>query len=479
VSAHGAGVDAGTIAAVEGSWPVLPNERTWGPWALFGISVSTAVATWCFLIGGYVGYYLKAGPGTMAMLAGALVGILLIMLATVPVATRYGVDSVAASKPQLGSRGSYLSLILLYTTVIGWNCLLLIFLGRAAAEILVATGVADEGLRHTLTIAFSLVSVVAVWLLLRGGPDTVKSVGPFIAGGVLLLGCYILFLLVDRVGWDHIVAAKPAYADSSKLWNYTTGFEIMVASVLSWWPYAGGMVRLVPSARTAKWPVVFGLGVPVAIVSIIGLWAGLAIKDSGGDPTTFLTELGGLGAGIPALLFIVLANVATVMVGVYVSALGLKQLPVLQRRLSWNWTTAVTLIPVAFVVLVIPDYFFSHIGSFLAFMGVLFAPMCGMQIADYYLFRRERIDVRALFRAGPGSAYHFWFGINPAGIAALAAGFVTYTYLLDPVAYTTHSPYQYVSASVPAAVVAASIYALVTRLVVIPRAKGGYAQAVE
>jgi NCS1 family nucleobase:cation symporter-1 len=65
------------------------------------------MATWCYIIGGYVAYYLPAGKGIIAMVAGSLVGILLILLATMPVATKLGIDSVASSIPQLGTRGSY------------------------------------------------------------------------------------------------------------------------------------------------------------------------------------------------------------------------------------------------------------------------------------------------------------------------------------------------------------------------------------
>jgi len=468
------GLDAGASFAVEGSWPVLPAERTWGAKALFGISVSAAIATWCFLIGGYVGYYLPAGVGTIVMIAGSLVGILMIFLATVPVSTKYGIDSIASSKPQLGSRGSWISLFLLYTTVIGWNCLLLIFLGRAAAEILVALGIAGESARQPLVVAFAALAVLIVWWLLRGGPDTVRDTGPLIAIAVLALGVVILVLLITKVGWSTIADAKPAYASGDTALDVSTGFEVMVASVLSWWPYAGGMVRLCPSARTAKWPVIFGLGLPVGLVSIIGLLSALALPDSGGDPTTYLVDLGGVPVGVVALLFIVLSNVGTVMVGVYVTTVGLKQLPGLQRRVSWNGTTAITLAPVLLIILLIPNYFFDHIGTFLAFMGVLFAPMCGIQIVDYFLFRRQRLDVRALYLGGRGSGYHYWGGVNPAGVVGLLAGFMTYVYLLDPVSYVSHDPFKYVTASVPSAVVAAAVYAIVTVAAVRPAGRGGY-----
>lgn len=473
-SSSGPGVDLGAQTAVEGSWPVLPSERTWGSWALLGVSASAAVATWVFAIGGYVAYYLPAVPGMIAMIAGSLVGILLILLAVMPLAVKYGVDSTATSIPVLGTRGSYFGLFLLYASVVGWNCLLTITLGRASVEVLVATGLVGESLRQPLVVLFGLAGAVVVWILLRGGPRTIRNVAPIIAGTVVILGAYILTLLVWKVGWSEIASAKPSAASDSRLWNYVTGFEILAAVNLSWWAYVGGTARLTRSSRKAMWPVVFGFGLPVALLSIIGLFAGLVFPNSVGDPTAFLIEAGGLTGGVPALLFIVLANVGTILVGIYVSAIALKQLPVLQNRLSWNATTALALLPVVIIVAFFMDYFYNNLGTFMAFLGVVFAPMCGIQIVDYYVFRKQRVDVRSLFRRGPETAYHFWGGINPAGFISLAAGFATYIYLLNPVSYVSHAPYQYLSASVPAAVIAGLIYALLTRFMVVPAGRGGY-----
>jgi NCS1 family nucleobase:cation symporter-1 len=57
---------------------------------------------------------------------------------------------------------------------------------------------------------------------------------------------------------------------------------------------------------------------------------------------------------------------------------------------------------------------------------------------------------------------------------SLAAGFAAYVYLLNPVSYVSHTPYEYLSASIPAAVVAAIVYAAFTRLLVVPARRGGY-----
>jgi NCS1 family nucleobase:cation symporter-1 len=466
--------DVSADAALEGSYPVLPTERVWTTWPMLAISVSLAIATWDFLIGGVVAYYLGALDGMLVMTAGALVGIFIIILVCLPVATKYGVDSIVSSRPQLGVQGSSLAMIAQFVSVVGWNCLLLIFLGHAAAEILIATGVFGEALRSELEVIFGLLGVVAVWLLLRGGPQHMRNYGPYVAGAIVALSVLILILLLVNFGPGKIFDAKPVASSGSRQWDMATGFEILIAVTLAWWPYVGGMMRLAPSSRSALWPSVTGLAVAVVLVSTIGLWSGLALPDSGGDPTTYLVELGGLTTGTIALVFIILANVDTAMVGVYVSAIGLKQLPFVQKKLSWNTTTAITLVPVAVVILFFSGWAFEHIGTFLAFVGLVFAPVIGVQLVDYYILRRQRLNVRGLYLTEPGSPYYYWHGFNPVGIVSIAAGFGTYLYLLDPVNFTSRSPYEYLSASLPSGVMAGLVYFVLTRLIVMPMKLGGY-----
>ena len=80
----------------ESGWPLTPAERDWNQWQLFAVLLVTAAATWCYIIGEYVGYYLNLKMGMAAMTAGAMIGMLLVTLAVVPTATRYGIDSIAA-----------------------------------------------------------------------------------------------------------------------------------------------------------------------------------------------------------------------------------------------------------------------------------------------------------------------------------------------------------------------------------------------
>jgi NCS1 family nucleobase:cation symporter-1 len=129
---------------------------------------------------------------------------------------------------------------------------------------------------------------------------------------------------------------------------------------------------------------------------------------------------------------------------------------------------------VALVGIFIPELFFARFGNFLALIGVTFAPLCGIQIVDYFVLRRRRIDIRAIYADQPGRHYAFWRGFNPAALAALVAGCATYVGLLNPLSYRSSALYPYLTASLPAVAAAALVYFL-AGLLVIRAGRGGYA----
>jgi len=209
----------------------------------------------------------------------------------------------------------------------------------------------------------------------------------------------------------------------------------------------------------------------VPLLSLVGLAAILALEVS--DPSAWMVQLGGTTYGIIALMFVIAANLGTTFAGVYATGIGLRQVPGLSK-LPWSVIILLGLAPVFAVGMFIPDLFFSNFGTFLAFIGVFFAPLCAIQIVDYFFLRGQRINIRGVYERGEGSPYYYWGGFNPAAIIGMAAGFGTYLYLLNPVSYASHTPYEYLTASLPTALVGALVYLVVTLLVVKPAGKGDY-----
>lgn len=451
------------------AWPLMPRERNWGQWQLFVVLLVSAAATWCYVIGEYVGYYLNLRMGFAAMTAGSMIGMLLVTLAIVPMSTRFGIDSVATTKAQFGSRGWMLTVFLQYASIIGWNSLLLIFFGKSVAQLLITLGVLPDGGTGLVVPLMSAMACALVYATLLKGATGVERTSNLLFAFVVGVSLWMAVMLLTRES-GAIAAATPAYA-SDKLWDYTTGVEIGIVSLLSWWPYIGAMVRVSPNASTATLPSMVGMGLPVPLVSVIGLAAFLALENS--DPATWLVSLGGTFFGSIALLFVIAANLGTAVIGVYASALGLRHLPMMDR-LPWKWVLAIAIMPVAVVGIAIPDAFFNNFGTFLAFIGVMFAPLCGIQIADYFILRKQQVSIRALYDSSPQSPYYFIGGFNLAALLAMVIGFGIYIYLLDPVAYTSRAPYQYLTASLPTFFAGGLSYWLLTVVLNLPRKLGGY-----
>ncbi len=392
--------------ADESAWPLLPAERTWGSWRLAIALATAAAATWCYLIGEYVGYYLNFFQGAATLSAGCMIGMLIVFLAAGPICARYGIDSVASTKPQFGTSGWIIPALMQIISIIGWNSLLLIFFAKSATQLLGVLGLLSPAISaRQIVPAATLLACTFIYFSLLWGARGVATISKILVAHVLI-GLWMLYLLVSH-RWPELSAARPALARPDRLWNYTTGIELGISSTLSWWPYVGAMIRMAPNARTAVLPVMLGMGAPVPLLSLIGLAGVLVLKTS--DPA------------------------------------------------QWLRTVAV-------IGMLIPELFFAKFGTFLAFLGVGFAPLCGIQMADHFVLRHRRVSLRGIYARDPAGAYAYLHGFNPAAVVALALGCAVYIGLLNPLTFASSGPYKFLTASLPAALGAGVAYVVGSRV---------------
>jgi nucleobase:cation symporter-1, NCS1 family len=445
--------------ADESAWPLLPAERNWGSWRLAIALATAAAATWCYLIGEYVGYYLGFLRGAAALSAGCMIGMLLVFLAAGPVCARFGVDSIASTKPQLGTRGWVIAAVMQLVSIIGWNSLLLIFFAKSATQLLSVLGLLPAGIgSRQIVPGATFFACSLIYVALLRGATGVAIISKILVAHVLI-GLWMLWLLLSH-RWPELAVAKPALARPDPLWNYTTGVELGISATLSWWPYVGAMIRMAPDARRAVLPVMLGMGAPVPLLSLIGLAGVLVLKSS--DPAEWLRTVGGTRYAILALVFVGAANFGTATAGIYSSAIGLRNFASMER-MPWSMLLLVTIAPVALVGILIPELFFAKFGTFLAFIGVGFAPLCGIQIADYFVLRRRRVSIRGIYTSGSRGPYAYTYGFNPCALVALIVGCAIYVLLLNPLSFDSRGPYEYATASLPATLGAGLVYLLACR----------------
>lgn len=455
-------MSAGNVAGegVATSFPVPLAERTWGGWAAAAVAATAGIASWSFVVGGFTAYYVGAKAGTATMIAGALVGQLLVTLAQVPVVTRYGIETLASTKPQMGVKGAMISLVVQYATLVGWNIVLSIFLGRAIASVMQSFGLIAPETKGIAAIASSVLFTGLIWAVLQKGAPAVRLVGIVVASGIIVLGAWMYWLLFAHYGLHRVLEARPIapLEDGAKLVNYQVAFELLLVSTLSWWAYMGAMFRMVDGAGKAIVPSMGSLGFGWAAAGLIGLYSALVAGEA--DPTIWIVNVGGPVAGVFVLLFVALANVGSITVGIHAAAMGFGQLSRRTQALGWNAKLLSAIGPMTVVLIFFPTLFYDNIGMFLAIIGVMLAPVLGIQIADYYLMGRIRsLHVPSLYRDDSRSRYWYVRGFNPAGVVALASGSAVYIWLLNPLTFVPNNAlFQYVGATIPSVLTGALVY---------------------
>src|ERR1700676_1394804 len=223
VTQHEAELGSGDRTA----WPLIASERKWSSWQLYFALSTAGAATWCYIIGEYVGYYLNFKQGAAAFIAGSMAGTFIVAVAAIPICIRFGIDSIAGCKPQFGTCGWALPATLQYLSIIGWNCVLVIFFGKSAAQFLVAIRVIDLDQVVYVVPAATLLACCLIFLILMRGTTGVDRIAKILVAHVLI-GCWMLYLIVSH-RWHDLMAAKPPSPSANPMWNLATGIEIGVS----------------------------------------------------------------------------------------------------------------------------------------------------------------------------------------------------------------------------------------------------------
>ena len=98
-----------------------------------------------------------------------MIGMLIVAVAAVPICIRFGVDSIASTKPQFGSKGWIIPAAMQQISIVGWNSLLLIFFAKSMTQLLIALGITAEGESSLLVPITIFVACGLVFLLVALG----------------------------------------------------------------------------------------------------------------------------------------------------------------------------------------------------------------------------------------------------------------------------------------------------------------------
>lgn len=455
--------------------PLLPRERIWGFWQHSSVNVGLAIATWAFLQGAAVAYYVGLAQSIATIVIGYGISVLAVALAPCLPSVKYGIEQFIGIRSAFGEIGARIVMIAVSTVLAAaWSAVLAIMFGHGL--VIVANQLFGIELSQTGAAAsiLALVAILVSALILVRGPVSVETVCRILAPLLMAVLIGILVIVFTDNTWSELMALAPigGVAEDNHL-NFMLAIELSIAGGFAWWPNLGNLARLTRTSRAAFWPNWVGVFGASVIAAVVGSIAALSLQLD--EPTQWFIPLAGVVLGMLALVIVCFANITAILSQGYASMVALKGGGGrFFHALAWPWLVAAILGPAAILVF-FPAAVYDNYGRFLSWGAIVLAPLCAVQIVDYFILRRRVLSVRDLFLPADQSAYGYWKGVNYVAFASVAVGAATYSLLLNPVTYEPSEVFRYTTASVPAFVAAGLTHYVLTRTVVQRLGMGGYA----
>lgn len=449
--------------------PVLGRDRIYSFGKYTYVIVGFALATWCFMIGGSLSAFVGFKTAIIASVSGNLIAVLIMIAATVVPAARYGIDNYTIAGSFLGHNGTKALMVLLAVLQACWVIVFSFMVSKSVLAIYAGiTGNVVES-RVVLT-AIGLAAALAVWFITVKGPKLFDKLNMIFAPMIIILMVIMIFVIGRDFGFDVLMKADPITPLDNKWLNFLIAFELSLGAGFSWWPNMGGLARLCKTERAAFWPNIIGLVFGATLGTSVGVAAALLIGST--DPTTWMIPIGGPVIGIIALIAVGMANLTAVAIVSYNICLGFKQWKVFSK-MSWVKVTGLFMC-IVFIGMFFAVELYNNFYIILGLACTVYSPIIAMQLIDFYVFRKQKLDLRSLYNKTGDSDYVFWKGFNWVAVFVFLSGAVVYYLIMDPVSLTFSSVFPYVTATGGATIYSLALYYVLGRTVLLKRNKGGY-----
>ena len=429
--------------------PVLARDRTFDAVDVASLWIGLVVCVPAYTLAGSVvdvGFSVAQGIACITL---ANLIVLLPMFANGHAGTKYGAPFPVLARAAFGVKGAHVPALARALVGCGWFGIQTHAGGRALRAALVALAPNTVGAfaaAHAapiptlaippLDLACYLAFLVAQMMIIARGVESLRALERFAAPTLVAL-ILALFAWAFRAAGGSLgamLSAPSAFAIGGALeGGFWSAFAPMLTATVGFWATLSlnisDFTRYATSQRAQARGQTFGLPVfmsafsfvSVAITSCTAVVFGVAV----GDPIQLLERIGGGAAATTLAAAGTLAATLSTNVAANVVAPANALVNLAPRRVTFEtggYVTAVvgTLLMPWRLVADVSGYVFVWLSGY----GALLGPAAGIMIADYHVLRRRTLDVDALYADGPGGAYWYERGINPAAVCAFVAGVV-------------------------------------------------------
>ncbi len=409
--------------------PVPANKRTWGTYSIFAMWMSDVHS-----IGGYTfaaGLFFLGLAGWQVLLA-LVIGIFLVyfgMSLTGLAGHKLGVPYPVFSRVSFGLFGANLPALIRAVIAIFWygiqtylaSLAFVVLLLRVFPSLTPMTKTDFLGLSYLGWICFLALWLVQ-FLILQRGMEVIRRYQDFCGPAVYAMMFALLIWILVAAGGHVSLDISPTHLSSgAAVFQFFTAISLVVAYFSTLLLNFCDFSRFTPSTKTIWWGNFYGLPLNFTAFSVVSVLVtagtitvfGQAITDPvlivGKIPNTFVLIVG-------AITFVV-ATVGINIVANFVSpAYDLAN--VAPKYIDFKRGGFIAAIA---AIVVLPWKIFANpvaVNYFLGGLAAFLGPLFGIIVVDYYLIKRQQVNIDDLYREGEVSPYWYQGGINMRAVVA-------------------------------------------------------------
>jgi nucleobase:cation symporter-1, NCS1 family len=406
------------------------------------------------------------GTAAVAVVIGSLIGVGM-LAAAAAAGAQHGVPTMVLLRPVLGIRGSWAPTALNVVQLVGWTAVELWAMSYVAD--VASTQVFGFSARYMWLAAAALICTgLALW-----GPVSVtllwmERFGLWVIGSIVVAAT-IALLLTDGIG-------ESLRSRGDGTLPFGAALDLVIAMPVSWFPLVADYTRFGARPRSALLGTFWGYLIANVWLYLLGV---LLVLNAGAEPSPagvaigLLSLAGGTMVGVLLLVGLLVGETDEGFANIYSGAVSLRNIwPKLPQRFL---AIVVAALGTALAAVLTMELY----ESFLFLIGSVFVPLLGLFLGDHFIRRRGRVAAEELYRRG--GRYWFTGGVRWPAFLPWAAGFLTYHWInpsplgwwLDLNQEVFGAPlvsrFGWLSASIPAFVVAAGLGVLMSRDLSSPR----------
>jgi NCS1 family nucleobase:cation symporter-1 len=437
-------LSAGELVKVESSLlynedlaPVTSGQRRWryGSFAGLWISMAACIPTYMLassLIGGGMNWW----QAVLTIFLGNLI-VLVPMILNAHAGTKYGIPFPVYCRAAFGTLGANVPALMRALVACGWFGIQTWIGGNAIYKILgvfVPSMVAGEvmpmlGITQAQLVCFLFFWGINLWVIYRG-IDTIRVLLNIKAPLLITLGLVLLGWAYREAGGFGPILSQPSAFDvggakEGQFWGYF--FPALTGMIGFWATLSLNIPDFSRYAKSQKDQVIgqaLGLPMTMALYSFIGVAVTSATTIIYGttiwDPVDVLTRFTNPVVLVVAMVALCIATLATNIAANVVSPAN-DFANLAPKRISFRMggyiTGVIGVLMMPWKLVADPEgYIFTWLVAYSALLG----PIGGILIADYFGWRKGKLDLVALYDLE--GEYRYTKGFSWVAMVALVAG---------------------------------------------------------